>query len=176
MLNEQQQRLLAAVQQGFPLTSRPFHEIGLRIGLSEEETLEGLRELQERGIIKRIGVVVHHRELGYRANAMVVWDLPDETVRMAEQQIRRFDFVSLCYLRRRSLPEWPYNFYCMIHGQRREETLQRAERITRDCGLAPFARQVLFSRHRFKQCGAHYFNSPSFTERAAHGPHRQTDH
>ncbi|MBF0429329.1 MAG: hypothetical protein HQL94_10435, partial [Magnetococcales bacterium] len=124
MLTEQEQRLVAAFQKGFPLSPRPFHEMGLTIGLSEAQVLEGLQALQEKGVIKRVGVVVHHHELGYRANAMVVWDLPDSMVREAGGKVRAFDFVSLCYLRKRCLPDWSYNFYCMIHGQKREETLQ----------------------------------------------------
>ena len=31
-------------------------------------------------LLKRFGVVVRHHELGYRANAMVVWDVPDGAV------------------------------------------------------------------------------------------------
>ncbi|MEO5330753.1 MAG: hypothetical protein H7839_01910 [Magnetococcus sp. YQC-5] len=161
MLTEPEQRLIAAIQNGFPLSSRPFHEMGLALGLSETELLTQLQDLQNKGVIKRIGVVVHHHELGYRANAMVVWDLPDQMVQDVGAKIRSFDFVSLCYLRRRCLPEWSYNFYCMIHGHKREETLQHADLLTQECGLTPFPRQVLFSRRRFKQYGAHYFNNIS---------------
>lgn len=157
MLTPDQQRLLAAVQNGFPLSERPFQEIGLQLGLSEETVLQGLRELLADGVIQRTGIVVHHHALGYRANAMVVWDLPDARVRATGEKICAFDFVSLCYVRRRAQPEWPYNFYCMIHGQRREETLARAEMLTASCGLEGIPRQILFSRRRFKQCGARYF-------------------
>ena len=36
-----------------------------------------LQNCRNAGLIKRMGVVVRHRALGYRANAMVVWDVPD---------------------------------------------------------------------------------------------------
>lgn len=158
MLNDDDQRVIAAVQCGFPLVSRPFQELGQTIGWDEERLLERLRDLRDQGIIKRVGVVVHHHELGFAANAMVVWDIPDETVRQIGERIRSFDFVSLCYLRQRCLPDWPYNLYCMIHGRERDETQERADRLTAECGLAHYPRAVLFSRRRFKQCGAKYFS------------------
>lgn len=158
MLNEPEKRLIAAIQNGFPLCSRPFQAIGQTLGIPEAEVLAGLKELQARGVIKRVGIVVHHHALGYQANAMVVWDLPNAVVQAVAAHIHTFDFVSLCYVRRRCGVEWPYNFYCMIHGQKREETLQHAEQLTDACGLTPFSRQILFSRRRFKQYGARYFN------------------
>ncbi|MEO5345610.1 MAG: hypothetical protein H7834_04415 [Magnetococcus sp. YQC-9] len=157
MLDADEQRLVAGFQNGFPLVERPFEAIGQAIGLDETEVLNGLRMLQEKEIIKRIGVVVHHHELGYRANAMVVWDVPDERTREVGERIRDSGMVSLCYLRRRCPPHWPYNLYCMIHGRDREETMLRAELITRGCDMQPYAREILFSRRRFKQCGARYF-------------------
>lgn len=72
--------LIGAIQKGFPLVARPFAEIGAGIGLTESEVIAGLGHLEEKGIIKRMGVVVRHRELGYRANAMVVWDIPSDQV------------------------------------------------------------------------------------------------
>ncbi len=71
-----QQRLIAAIQDGLPLSARPYADIGARIGLSEEDVIARIAAMQQQGTIKRLGVVVRHHELGYRANAMVVWDVP----------------------------------------------------------------------------------------------------
>ena len=43
----------------------------------------------------RFGLVVRHHELGYRANAMVVWDVPDAEVRAAGSRLAALDFVVL---------------------------------------------------------------------------------
>lgn len=149
-------RLVTAIQHGLPLVSRPYAELGRQCGLSEEEVIHRLAALLADGTIKRLGVVVRHRELGYRANAMVVWDIPDERVSELGHCIGRFDFVTLCYRRPRRLPAWPYNLFCMIHGQDRDAVLKRVHQIEQHCNLADVPHEALFSRRRFKQRGAIY--------------------
>lgn len=148
--------LIRAIQLGLPLVFRPFAEIGKGIGLSESEVIAGLVQLQEQGIIKRMGVIVRHHELGYRANAMVVLDIPDDLVSALGHCIGKFDFVTLCYQRPRRLPAWRYNLFCMIHGRDRDEVLNLVAQLQEQCGLHDVAHEVLFSLRRFKQCGARY--------------------
>ncbi|BAN34222.1 AsnC family transcriptional regulator [Sulfuricella denitrificans skB26] len=148
--------LIGAVQQGLLLVSRPFAKIGESIGLSESEVIAGLAQLQDQGVIKRIGVVVRHHELGYRANAMVVWDITDDLVSALGHCIGKFDFVTLCYQRPRRLPAWRYNLFCMIHGRDRDEVLSLVAQLEEQCGLHDVPHEVLFSQRRFKQCGARY--------------------
>lgn len=148
--------LIGAVQQGLQLVSRPFAEIGESIGLSEGEVIAGLAQLQEQGVIKRMGVVVRHRELGYRANAMVVWDIPDDRISALGHCIGKFDFITLCYQRPRRLPAWRYNLFCMIHGRDRDDVLGLVAQLKEQCGLQDVPHEVLFSQRRFKQCGARY--------------------
>lgn len=150
------QRLLGAVQGGFPLVSHPFAAIGQAVGMSEGEVLTALRHLLGEGTIRRVGVVVRHHELGYRSNAMVVWQIPGERVRGVGQRMAGFPFVTLCYRRRPVPSRWPYNLYCMIHGRQRAQVLEQVEWLKRECGLEDVPCQVLFSRQRFKQRGAHY--------------------
>lgn len=148
--------LVSAIQHGLPLVSRPFAEIGVGLGLTEAEVIAGLAQLVERGTIKRMGVVVRHHELGYRANAMVVWDIPDERVSELGRRIGQVDFVTLCYSRPRRLPEWRYNLFTMIHGQHRDDVLGLVVQLKEQCGLEDTACEVLFSCRRFKQRGAQY--------------------
>jgi len=148
--------LVQAVQDGLPLVPRPYAAIGERIGLAEPEVRLRLARLLERGDIRRLGVVVRHRELGYRANAMVVWDIPNERVAELGRAIGAQPFVTLCYRRPRRLPQWPYNLFCMIHGRSRDRVLLNLEQLVECCGLQDIGHRVLFSRRRFKQCGARY--------------------
>ncbi len=152
--------LIGAIQKGFPLVERPFAEIGAGIGLAESEVIAGLAHLAAKGIIKRMGVIVRHRELGYRANAMVVWDIPNDQVGKVGQSIGSFGAVTLCYRRPRRLPGWRYNLFTMIHGCRSDEVLEMVEQLKNKCGLNDTACAVLFSRRCFKQCGAQYVPSP----------------
>ena len=153
--------LIGAIQNGLPLVPRPFAEIGADIGLTGNEVIAGLSSLLEQGVIKRMGVVVRHFELGYRANAMVVWDIPDNQVGELGQRIGSFDFVTLCYRRPRLLPAWRYNLFTMIHGRYREEVLGLVAQLKEQCGLENVEHEVLFSCRRFKQCGAQYFANPA---------------
>jgi DNA-binding Lrp family transcriptional regulator len=155
-VDEADRRLLAAIQQGLPLVSRPYAEIGVRLGLSEAQVIERLAHLKQSGVIRRFGVVVRHHELGYSANAMVVWDVPDGQVAGLGHCLAGFDFITLCYRRPRRLPQWRYNLYCMIHGKNREEVLAHLEWMVNHCGLQNLTHEVLFSRRRFKQRGAIY--------------------
>lgn len=148
--------LICAVQQGLPLVARPYAEIGRRCGMSEHEVIDGLKLLIDTGVIKRFGVIVRHHELGYRANAMVVWDIPDADVAEVGRRLGSFDFVTLCYRRPRRLPAWPYNLFSMIHGRDRDEVLAQMENLADQCGLSDVPHEPLFSARRFKQRGARY--------------------
>lgn len=160
-------RLLAALQDGLPPVARPYDEIGRRIGVSGEEVLARLARLKQLRILSRFGVVVRHHELGYGANAMVVWDVPDEQVRELGRCLAEFDFITLCYRRPRHLPQWRYNLYCMIHGKTREAVQAHLEWVVNHCGLQSLPHEVLFSRRRFKQRGAHYFKEAQRESAAA---------
>jgi DNA-binding Lrp family transcriptional regulator len=126
------------------------------LGASEDAILARLARLLKLGVIRRFGVVVRHRELGYAANAMVVWDVPDDAVSEIGRLLARENAVTLCYRRPRRLPDWRYNLFSMVHGQDRQDVLVEVERMRDALGLQHFACQPLFSRRRFKQCGARY--------------------
>lgn len=156
MIDAVDYQLIAAVQAGLPITARPYAAIGESLGLSEQEVIARLHSLKQQGLIKRWGVVVNHRQLGYRANAMIVLNVPDALVAEAGAALSRQAGVNLCYRRPRQGSDWPYNLYCMIHGKSRETVLQQWEAIREACGLADYAYEVLFSRRCFKQRGALY--------------------
>ena len=148
--------LIEIIQSGLPLVARPYQEIAERLGWSEQLVIEKLKTMVDGGIIKRLGIVVRHHELGYRANAMVVWDVADDQVDKIGQQLGKQDCVTLCYQRPRMLPEWPYNLFCMVHGRNREEVLACIDDMTGGLSLENVPHTILFSGRRFKQRGAIY--------------------
>jgi DNA-binding Lrp family transcriptional regulator len=155
-LSAKDRRLVAAIQDGLPLVERPFAAIGRELGLAEAEVIEAIRRLLAAGVVKRFGLVVRHRELGYRAKAMVVFDVPDERVAEAGRRLARLPFVTLCYRRPRRPPAWPYNLFCMIHGRDRATVQAQIAEAVEVAGLQEAGRAVLFSRRCFKQRGARY--------------------
>ncbi len=156
VLSEQDYRLISVIQDGLPLVSHPYAELGKKLGMGEEEVIQRLDRMQREGIMSRFGVVVRHRELGYRANAMVVWDVPDGQVEEVGRALGAQSWVTLCYQRARHLPQWPYNLYCMVHGRRRDEVRETVRRMAVELGLTGIPRRLLFSVRRFKQRGGHY--------------------
>jgi len=155
-LSDKDKRLIQAIQYGLPLISRPYLEIGKQIGMSEMAVINRLSTLLADGTIKRLGIVVRHRKLGYRSNAMVVWDVPDDEVAWLGKCLGQFDFITLCYRRPRRLPDWPYNLFCMIHGQERKTVGEQMSWLIEHCHLEHIPYKVLFSRRCFKQRGAIY--------------------
>nr|WP_305800227.1 AsnC family transcriptional regulator [Thiolapillus sp.] len=155
-MNAQDRRLVALIQGCLPLSSRPYAELGKQLDMPEETVIQRIRAMQEDGVIKRMGIVVRHHELGYTANAMVVWDVPDDQTRRVGKALGRHACVTLCYQRPRRLPEWPYNLFCMIHGKDRERVLNYLDSLVESEALQDIPHEVLFSGERFKQRGARY--------------------
>ncbi len=156
MIDRIDRQLIVALQDGLATVSRPYALIGQQLDITEDEVIVRISRLKQRGLIKRLGVIVNHRKLGYCSNAMVVFDVPDYLVTQIAGHVSQFSFVNLCYLRPRRGEQWPYNLYCMIHGKNREKVLQQLEYLTESCGLLQFNREVLFSQKCFKQRGALY--------------------
>lgn len=147
--------LIAHLSQGLHLEPRPFQWLAQRIQQDEAFIRQTILDWCENGVIKRFGVVVRHHALGYRANAMCVWNVPNELVDCYGERLARLPGVTLCYRRARA-SEWPYNLYCMIHGQSQSVVRAWHHQHTETASLKPFAGEVLFSTHCFKQTGARY--------------------
>ncbi|MCP4981985.1 MAG: Lrp/AsnC family transcriptional regulator [Gammaproteobacteria bacterium] len=152
--------LIEIIGKGLPLVNRPYQAIAEQLGCDEIEVIDGIKRIIMRGDLKRFGVVVRHRELGYRANGMVVWDIPDARVTEAGHCIGQYSFVTLCYQRPRRLPDWHYNLFSMIHGQDRDAVIEQVGFIVEKCGLHDIDHEILFSKRCFKQRGASYQCKP----------------
>lgn len=156
--------LIPLLQEGLSLSHAPYAEIGDKIGLSESTVLQQIRNMVAEGTIKRFGVVVRHHELGYRANAMCVWDIVDGNVDQLGRRLAEVPYVTLCYRRPRHLPHWPYNLFCMIHGKDRETVRSQVNQINEQFGLGGAGHDVLFSGRRFKQRGARFEPEPDLKD------------
>jgi DNA-binding Lrp family transcriptional regulator len=151
LLTAREKHFIACSAQGLPLVPRPY----AGLGLPEDEAIATLQRWLESGVVRRIGAVVRHRRLGYAANAMVVWDVPDSEVAQAGERLAADRAVTLCYRRARALPEWPYNLYCMVHGRKREAVSAEIARLGASLGR-PYPGAILFSKRCFTQRAARY--------------------
>lgn len=151
--------ILAAIEDGLPLVEQPYRAVAEQLDLDQAEIIDRLDHLTAAGIVTRFGCVVRHDKLGYNANAMAVWDVPDDTVDAVAASFIRNPHVTLCYRRPRHLPLWPYNMFCMIHAKARQDAYAVIDEINllADTGLRQQA--VLFSTRCYKQRGAVFSNA-----------------
>ena len=146
-------RIVLATQTGLPLHPRPYHWLATELGVTPGQVMERICAMLADGRIRRIGVVPNHYRLGYVANGMTVWDVPDEFIREAGQEVGRLEFVSHCYHRPRVLPDWPYNLFAMVHGHSREEVDLLVDRIVALLGERQRQHDILFSSRILKKTG-----------------------
>lgn len=152
-LDSLDRQIILATQSGLPLETQPYHAVARQVGISPEEVMARMRRMLEAGMIRRIGAVPNHYALGYKANGMTVWDVPDEKVDELGERVGALDFVSHCYQRPRHLPEWPYNFFAMVHGHDKPEVEAQVRQIAELLGEADRGHEILYSTRILKKTG-----------------------
>jgi len=147
-------RILQALTSGMSLVPHPYAEIADRLGRTETEVIDRIEALLAAGVIQRLGVIVRHRALGWRANAMVVWDISSQRIDSAGPRLAAHPGVTLCYERTPVPGVWPYRLYSMIHARSRAEALDVLTSAASLPELAGVPHRALFSLQCFKQTGA----------------------
>jgi len=92
-------------------------------------------------------------EIGYKANAMSVWDVPDDDIDELGNLIGKLTYVSHCYQRPRFLPEWPYNLFAMLHGKNKQQVSQYAMQLEELLGTKCRQYELLYSTEILKKTG-----------------------
>ena len=152
-MNPVDEALVRATQAGLPLVAEPYAELAAELGIPEREVLSRLQAMLDDRRIRRIGAVPNHFALGYRANAMSVWDVDDREVDALGAEVGALPFVSHCYRRPRRPPVWPYNLFAMVHGGSREEVNKKLSTLWALLGPALRRHEVLYSRRILKKTG-----------------------
>jgi len=150
-------RLIRELCRELPLVADPYEEIGRRVGLSGREVLARVRGWLESGVIRRVAAVVNHLQVGYKANAMVVWDVPPEEVERVGGIFARRDEVSHCY-ERANAPGWPYRLYTMVHGRDRHQMKRVIAEMAESSGVERY--KVLFTLSEYKKEPPLFFAEP----------------
>ncbi|MBF0378481.1 MAG: Lrp/AsnC family transcriptional regulator [Desulfamplus sp.] len=155
MLTTIEKKVISSLQGNIPITHRPFLELAENIGISEEQYLEIVESLSQRGIIRRFGATLKHQNSGFKANAMVAWNVDEEKVQEVGKIMASFGEVTHCY-RRNPAPTWQYNLYTMIHGPDEETCYSIAARISEATGVKEYL--LLFSTKELKKTSMSYFD------------------
>lgn len=156
VLDDVDRKIILATQDGLPLVPRPYHRVAEEIGLDPADVMVRLTRMLDAGAVRRIGAVPNHYALGYRANGMSVWNVPDERIGELGRDIGALDFVSHCYHRPRHPPVWPYNLFAMVHGRTRAEVSDKVARIAALLGDDNRGHDILYSTRILKKTGMRF--------------------
>lgn len=152
-MDELDRKIITATQAGLPLVKKPYAVIAEQLGIDSETVKQRLQKMLDKGQIRRIGAVPNHYKLGYKANAMSVWNVPDEKIKELGDRLGALPFVSHCYERPRFLPEWPYNLFAMLHGKNREEVAEKVQQVKELLGEYCAGYELLYSKQILKKTG-----------------------
>ena len=104
-MDETDKNILNEIQSDFPISSRPYHELGKRLNLSESEIIKRIRRLKDVGIIRRIGGNFDSGRLGF-TSTLCAAKVPEEKVNHFAEVVNRYPGVTHNYLRNHSFNIW----------------------------------------------------------------------
>lgn len=91
-------KILSAVQEEFPLVSRPFRALGEKLGLDEDEVIIRLKKLEQDGLVRRLGPILDIRKLGF-SGVLVAVKVSEGEAQGVADVVDRYEEVSHNYLR-----------------------------------------------------------------------------
>lgn len=103
-LDDVDDALLDDYQRGFPVRERPFDAIGTELGVDGEEALERVRDLSDRGLVRRVGPVLAPSVIG--SSTLAAISVPDEDVADAAAFVNAYRQVSHNYRRDHEWNVW----------------------------------------------------------------------
>ena len=130
VLDELDKAILNEIQSHFPIVSRPYAEVGRRVGVSEEEVIRRVKQMTAAGVIRRIGANFTSRKLGY-TSTMCAAQVPEELLARFAQVVNRYPEVTHNYLRRHR-----YNVLFTLIAESPARLTKILEEISQASGVA----------------------------------------
>ena len=166
-LTEADRQMIRVLQQDLPAAARPFDPWAVRAGVSVPGLLSAAADYKAQGRMRRFSAVLRHREVGFSANAMGVWAVPNDRHDQFGAIAAGFSAVSHCYLRP-TYPDWPYNIFTMVHGTSPDACERVLSAISSASGVKQYA--ALYSTKEFKKSRVRYFTGETEAWEKAHLP------
>ena len=145
---------IVALQEDMEVRPDPFTPIAARLGISPEALFDWCRAARATGQLRRVAGLLNHREAGFEANGMGVWQVPEARVDEVGRFFAAVPEVTHCYLRP-AYPDWPYNIFTMAHGRRTVSCDELLAGLSRRIGITNYA--VLYSHKEYKKIRLRYF-------------------
>ncbi|HSF28214.1 MAG TPA: Lrp/AsnC family transcriptional regulator, partial [Nitrosopumilaceae archaeon] len=151
---EKDKEYIRELQKDLEIIKRPFLKSAQKLGITEEQLLEKVRHYEEIGVMRRFAAILRHRDAGFIANGMIVWNVPVEKIDEIGSKLGAFPQVSHCY-QRPVYKDWPYNIFSMIHCKSQQDAEKMAKEIQKQIGIDDY--RILFSSREFKKTRVEYF-------------------
>lgn len=135
-----------------------FAALAGRLGMKEWDLLSTLEIWWRKGRLKRIGLLLHHRNAGWSANGMCCWRVAGDTTAAGRALAARGE-VTHCY-ERPEAPNFPYNLFAMVHARAAAEANAQfaslSAEVNRVAGAAVPA-VMLLSTREYKKTSMTFF-------------------
>lgn len=155
MISELQKSIIKRLSFDIPVLLEPYKYIAEELKISEEELIDNLKDLNDKGILRRISGILYHRHAGYGANAMVVWTVPEDRIEEIGSIVCFLNEVTHCY-QRPTFPNWPYNFFTMVHSETKKQCEEVIKKISDAINIYDY--EILYSTRELKKSSMKYFN------------------
>ncbi len=157
---EEDKEFIRELQKDLDIVDRPFLDASKKLGMSEEQVFEKLKRYEEIGVMRRYAAILRHRDVGFVANGMIVWKVPEDRIDEVGTKLGAFPQVSHCY-QRPTYADWPYNVFSMIHCKSEDEAHEMAKTIQNQINVDDY--RILFSAREFKKTRVEYFVEQKFS-------------
>jgi len=159
VVTEEDKQFIRELQKDMEIIDRPFLKSAQTLGISEEQLFEKIKYYEEIGVMRRFAAILRHRDVGFTANGMIVWTVPEDRIEQVGEKLGAFPQVSHCY-QRPVYPDWPYNVFSMIHCKSKDEAEDVAKIIQNQINVDDY--MILFSAREFKKTRVEYFVEHEF--------------
>ncbi len=138
--------VIRALQGDTDVRSDYFSALADGIGWTEWDLLSRLEIWRRSGRLKRIGLLLAHRQAGWTANGMCCWRMEGDTTE-AGRALADCGEVTHCY-ERPAVPEFPYNLFAMVHAREWAEAAAAFARLEAAVGLSGGVMLVSTKEHK----------------------------
>lgn len=157
---EDDKEFIRHLQKDLPVVDRPFLASANALGMTESQVFEKLQYYEEIGVMRRYAAILRHRDVGFTANGMIVWKVPEDKIEPVGEKLGAFPQISHCY-QRPVYADWPYNVFSMVHCKSVAEAEDMAKDIQKHIQVDDY--RILFSSREFKKTRVEYFTESEFT-------------
>jgi DNA-binding Lrp family transcriptional regulator len=145
--------IIGALQGDTEIRPDYFAALAAKLGMNEWDLLSTLEMWRRCGRLKRIELLLAHRNAGWTANGMCCWRIDGDTTE-AGRALAACDEVTHCY-ERPEAPTFPFNLFAMIHARSPEEASTTFARLEESCRLS--AGTMLISTREYKKTSMTFF-------------------